>query len=166
MEEFTLMMNERIIWKGRQSLWGSGAVVLILVGVFFMFVSVSLLREALALTLFGFFLVICGGYFFKKFKTYIITNKRLVELKAGKIVKEVNLDEIAKTYNFSAIGNILDFASMLLTGAPVKGLMPLIFGIDNLYVKDAEGRTVFVFRRIRVKKVREKMIEALKELFQ
>ena len=163
-EKFMLMKEERIIWKGRQSFWGSSAGILLLIGIAFILVGVSLLRDALALVLFGLSLVICGGYLFKGFRTYVITNKRLVELKAGKIVREVNLNEIVKTYGFSMLGNIIDFVSILLSGGPARGLLPILLGIDNIYVKDADGRIVFVFKRVRVKKVREKVVEALREL--
>ena len=86
---------------------GSGAGILLLVGIAFILVGVSLLYDALALVLFGLSLVICGGYLFKGFRTYIITNKRLVELRAGRIVREVNLNEIVKTYGFSMLGTLL-----------------------------------------------------------
>ena len=44
---------------------GSGAGILLLVGIAFILVSVSLLYDALALALFGLSLVICDGYLFK-----------------------------------------------------------------------------------------------------
>ena len=161
-----LMRGERIIWKGRQSFWGSGAGILLLVGIVFILVGASLLRNALVMILFGLFLIVCGGYLFKGFRTYVITNKRLMELKAGRIVREVNLNDIVKTYDFSRFGDVIDLVSMLLTGSPARGLLPILLGIDNLYVKDTDGRIVFVFKRIRVKKIREKMAEALRELVQ
>jgi len=82
---------------------------------------VSLLHDALALVLFGLSLVICDGYLFKGFRTYVITNKRLVELRAGRIVREVNLNEIVKTYGFSMLRDIIDFVSILLSGSPARG---------------------------------------------
>ena len=151
-----LMRGERIIWKGRQSFWGSGAGILLLVGIVFILVGASLLRDALVMILFGLFLIVCGGYLFKGFRTYVITNKRLVELRAGGIVREVNLIEVVKTYGFSMLGDIIDFVSILLSGGPARGLLRILLGIDNLYVKDADGRIVFAFKRIRAKKVRGK----------
>ena len=97
-------------------------------------------------------MVIC----LRGFRTYVITNKRLVELRAGRIVREVNLNEIVKTYGFSMLRDIIDFVSILLSGDPAGGLLPTLLGIGNIYVKDADGRIVFVFKRIRAKKVREK----------
>ncbi|MHA1721737.1 MAG: hypothetical protein ACTSXW_01535 [Candidatus Baldrarchaeia archaeon] len=166
MRTFTLMRNEQIIWRGRQSFWGSGAAALLFIGFAFMLVSVSLLHDAFVLTLFGLFLVFCSGYLLRRFRIYIITNKRFVELKAGEIVREVYLDQIVKTYDLLVIENVLDLVSMLLGRGPVKGLIPTLLGVDNLYVKDADGKTVFVFRRVRVKKVREKVAEALRKLIQ
>lgn len=133
-------------------------------GIFFILAGAALLRQALVLTLFRLFLAILGGYLFTRFRIYIITNKRLVELKAEKIVREVNLDEIAKMYDFKAIGDIIDFVSLVLTGTPGKGFIPLVAGIDNLYIRDTTGRKIFVFKRVRVKEVREKIAEALREL--
>ena len=65
LEKFMLMGEERIVWKGRQSFWVLGAGILLLVGIAFILVSVSLLYDALALALFGLSLVICDGYLFK-----------------------------------------------------------------------------------------------------
>lgn len=79
------MMNEQIIWKDRESLWGSGTVVLFVFGAALIVISISFLKISLRasiITMFGLFLVICGYYSFKKFSTYIITNKRLIEIKA------------------------------------------------------------------------------------
>lgn len=157
------MEDEQIIWRGRQSFWRSSAATLLFVGIVFMLAGVLLLRDAFVLILFGLFLVICSGFLFKRFRTYIITNKRLLELKAGKIIREVYLDQIVRTYDLLAVESALDLVSMLLSKGSVGGLMPTLLGIDDIYVKDANGKVVFIFRRMRVKKVREKIAEALEK---
>jgi|Deesub1362B_J571_1020462.scaffolds.fasta_scaffold13883_2 hypothetical protein len=164
------MTNERIVWKGRESLWNSSTGVLFIFGSALILISIPFLRALVwfsIITMLGLFLVICGYYSFKRFSTYVITNKRLVEIKKGKIEKEVSLDEIVKAYEpelAKLTEGVIDL-TLLFLGEGVPGLIPSLLGIGSLYIKNKEGKIVFKFKRVKVKVVKNKLAEVIKEIY-
>ena len=93
------MSGEHVIWQGRESLWlDCGAVrlltvggLLVLVGIAGIFALVSegynVLEALQGGSIFigiGIVLLLLGYFLFKRFSTYVITNKRIIEVKKGK----------------------------------------------------------------------------------
>lgn len=52
---------------------------------------------------------------------------------------------------------------LLFRGMDVPGFIPRLPGIGSLYIKNTEGKIVFKFKRVKVKVVKNKLTEIIKE---
>jgi len=161
------MADEGIIWKGRQSLWSApGAIALLLTGIVLLLIGIPLLPTAYIIVLLGVFLLACSGYLFKGLRTYIITNRRLVEIRRGKIEREVSLDEIIEECEESELVKFIDgIADLTLMFLGRGGGLPRLLGIGSLHIRSKEGKIIFIFRGVKVKIVKNKLAEAMKEAY-
>jgi len=164
LSSFKLNTNEVLLWSGRESVWDSSAIILMLFGVFLVLAGI-LLSGAQILAIIGFIIAAFGFLLTKRFSIYHITNRRIVEVKRGRVVREVRLDDIVKPVGLDVgklIEGVLDVSALILTGR-ASGFIPSLLGINSLNVRNARGEVVFTFRRVKVKEVREKLVRVLED---
>lgn len=156
--------DEKIMWKEKQKILGSSTFLSItLVGVFLILAGLFLLSKAEILVIIGMMMVGLSILTIKNRSTYYITNKRIIEVKKNKIIKEVSLSEIIQpttTPIAKTIGKLIDL-TYILTGHPIP--IPSLLGIGTIKIRNTKGEEVFTFKKVKVKKVKEKLLEALKQ---
>ena len=103
MYPFQLRKNEEVLWHGRESIWGSTTVTLFIIGSVLVLIGGLLLMytiNALSIFLMGVILLAVGIRNIRKFSTYVISNKRLIEIKQGEIVNELDFGAIGEVRGY------------------------------------------------------------------
>jgi len=157
-----LMKNEVILWKGRDSIWGSNASFLLIFGSFLIIAGIAMLFKAWILSIIGLILVLIGYFSTKRFSNYIITNMRIIELKSNRVINEVKFKDIigaSRNDIEKFIEGFLDFLSTII-GTSAIGLIPRILGLGSLKIRDKSGKVIFTFKRVKVNLIRNKLREA------
>lgn len=164
MPGITLLPGEIIVWKGRESLLNSFALLSIVISIpllFFGAIFSLYTVHGLILLLLGIASLLAGFYDISRFSTYIITNTRLIEIKYGRPVKEVSLRDVVGTISIEELENVLDVALAAALSVVTKGLLAVALRISTIFVKNGRGRVIFTFRRVRVKDVKDALRRAL-----
>lgn len=172
MYPFQLRKNEEILWHGRESIWGSTTVtlfiigsVLALMGGLFLIYTIN----ALPIFLMGVILLAIGIRNIRRFSIYVISNKRLIEIKQGRTINELNLEQLIESTSIASTETIetaLDIFFSTLLGITTRGFIPTILRIANIIIKDRQGNIVFRFRRVRIKEVKKNLDEAIRRIME
>ncbi len=154
-----------MIWKGRESIFNSLAFVIMIISALLMFFGVALLQYtmyALLFFLLGFILMMKGMRRVSEFSAYLVTNRRLIEVRRGRVVRVVDISAVPRrVFLEEEKAGKRTILRWIIAGI-TKGLTAAAPRLSTVRIRDREGRTIFTFRRVMAEEVKRIVTLALR----